>query len=134
MPSVRSYKALSTPAPLLLAGMRIFIVLAAVCGVTSFNVGAPPVRTMRLRPASSSPSMQFFNPKKDGKKGAGEFFDDEKDTTGAVDGYTPNFAENGEVDLANVGGSVYLAFVPFLLFFFAYSSGLFSFGYSQGNF
>ena len=28
----------------------------------------------------------------------------------------------------------YLAFVPFLLFFIAYSTGAFSFGYENGNF
>ena len=43
------------------------------------------------------------------------------------------FGEGGQ-DLANQGLGVYLAFVPFLLFFFAYSTGAFSFGYDTGNF
>jgi hypothetical protein len=49
----------------------------------------------------------------------------------------PNLAENGGetgVDLATQGAGLYAAFIPFLLFFFAYTNGLFSFGYEKGNF
>ncbi|KAL3920815.1 MAG: hypothetical protein SGPRY_005119 [Prymnesium sp.] len=90
-----------------------------------------PLRLASVSGVRAAVTAQFFDPKKGKKR---EFFDDEKDTTGGIDGYNPQFADNGEVDLANVGGSVYLAFVPFLLFFLAYASGLFNFGYSKGNF
>ena len=46
----------------------------------------------------------------------------------------PDVAENGEVDLAAIGQEYYVAFIPFLLFCFAYSNGVFSFGYENGNF
>jgi len=49
----------------------------------------------------------------------------------------PNFSENGGedgVDLATEGAGLYVAFIPFLLFFLAYTNGLFSFGYEKGNF
>ena len=108
--------------------MRAFLVVLAACAAAGFNTGAAPLRSA-LAPRAAIPSMQFFNPKKDGR----DVYDDEVDTTGNR-GYQPNFVENGEVDLANVGGELYLAFVPFLLFFFAYASGAFNFGYSQGNF
>ena len=46
----------------------------------------------------------------------------------------PDVAENGEVALAAIGQEYYVAFIPFLLFYFAYSNGVFSFGYENGNF
>ena len=113
--------------------MRAFLLLVAACGVAGFNTGVTP-RAALVRPRVAAPTMQFFNPKKDvrKKKDGTPFYDDEKPI--ANRNYNPDYAENGEVDLANVGGELYLAFVPFLLFFFAYSFGLFNFGYSNGNF
>lgn len=43
------------------------------------------------------------------------------------------FAPDGS-DLANLGGGLYAALLPFLLLVIAYSTGLFSFGYENGNF
>jgi len=85
--------------------------------------------------------MQFFGKKKEPepvekappKRKGGFFYDDEIDTV-TQEPWQPTYAENGEVDLAAVGGVYYLAFIPFLLLFIAYSSGLFSFGYAKGNF
>ena len=72
-------------------------------------------------------------PASKGKRGGGNFFDDEYDSRGQKN-WEPNVVENGEVDLAAVGGEYYLALVPFLAFCFAYANGIFSFGYSNGNF
>ena len=92
---------------------------------------------------SATPAMQFFNPKKDAAppkpakrgrgRGGGDFFDDERDTV-SRDAWTPDYAENGEVDLANVGGVYYLAFIPFLLFALAYLFGAIGSPYGRGNF
>ena len=91
---------------------------------------------------AAAPAMQFFNPKKDGAKPGGpkragrrggDFYDDEVDTV-TQEPWQPKFVENGEVDLANVGGEYYIFFIPVLLLFIAYSTGLFSFGYTNGNF
>jgi len=75
-----------------------------------------------------------------GRGGGGDFFDDEKDTTQKplwqwnqqekdeeFGGYRSaqeqaGFAANGE-DLSTVGGIVYVAFIPFLLFFLVYVFG-----------
>lgn len=55
--------------------------------------------------------------------------EDGKMTYAEASGFTPDGR-----DLANEGLSLYAAFIPFLLFFFAYSTGAFSFGYDTGNF
>uniref|UniRef100_A0A7S4C2F6 Uncharacterized protein n=1 Tax=Chrysotila carterae TaxID=13221 RepID=A0A7S4C2F6_CHRCT len=98
-----------------------------------------------LRPAvglsrAAAPSMQFWKksadeekPSKPTKKASGNFYDDEADTVSRGSSKL-EVAENGEVDLAAVGGIYYLAFIPFLLFIAAFASGLFSFGYEKGNF
>lgn len=101
-----------------------------------FNVVAP--RTVLVNARANAPTMQFFNPKdvktkQPKKRRGGMIYDDEVDTV-SRGVWSPDTAENGEVDLANVGGVYYLAFIPFLLFFLAYSSGIFSFGYDKGNF
>jgi len=82
---------------------------------------------------------------------SGAFYDDEQDTTYNKDRAWDPFAaekraanfrsdveaagfnDDGE-DLANTGGGIYVALIPFLAFVIAYSSGLFSFGYDKGNF
>merc|ERR1712113_725110 len=83
--------------------------------------GAPLTPISRVR--ASAPSMQLFGKKKKEeppasvpkKRGGGGFFyDDEIDTVTQAP-WEPTYAENGEVDLANVGGVYYLAFIPFLL-------------------
>merc|ERR1712113_403317 len=90
--------------------------------------GAPLTPICRAR--LSAPSMQLFGKKKKEeppasvpkKRGGGGFFyDDEIDTVTQAP-WEPTYAEHGEVDLANVGGVYYLAFIPFLLLFIAYST------------
>lgn len=106
--------------------MRAFLVILAACAVSGFNAGAAP-RTALVRPRAASPTMQFFN-----KKKGGDVYDDEGLTYD--NSYDPQYAENGEVDLANVGGVLYLAFVPFLLFIGAYAfGGVNFFGYGNGG-
>ncbi len=129
------------------------LLLAAATGAAAFSQpGRVPVSMQR----AASPAMQFQNPFGNlGKKPGGDapkspapaskaawqrrnlgsgFYDDEKDTV-SQDEWKPDFADNGEVDLANVGTQYYLAFIPFLLFVALFSSGGFSFGYSSsGNF
>lgn len=113
------------------------------------------------RRTMSSPAMQFFGKKKEpaappppekpaspfakftsiGKKGAPKprknlnaFYDDEKDTVGDQP-WNPNVVEQSEDnDLATQGAGLYVAFLPFLLFVIAFSTGGFSFGYDKGNF
>ena len=88
--------------------------------------------------------MQFKNPfaKDDSApakpakraRGGGAFFDDSQDGyRNAPRNYDMDAAENGEVDLANVGGVYYLAFIPFLLFAFSYLGGAMSSPYSKGG-
>ena len=100
----------------------------------------------RHTPRTTMQLGNFFNNKQDSnskkdtrtknksktRTGAG-FYDDEIDTVSRQP-WTPEFVENGQVDLANVGGVYYLAFIPFLLFVAAFSTGGFSFGYQNGNF
>lgn len=113
------------------------VLIFSVACASAFHVMVPNSAVAMKRVV---PSMQFFNPKKDSVKPKpetkvrrGMIYDDEEDTV-SRDYYKPNFVENGEVDLANIGGPLYLAFIPFLLIVIAYSTGIFSFGYNQGNF
>jgi hypothetical protein len=80
----------------------------------------------------------------------GSFYDDEVDSTptpfgwwnpdtGAEDELDEEAMQNlgfaaGGRDLATDGLYIYAAFIPFLLFAFAYFNGAFSFGYSNGNY
>jgi hypothetical protein len=119
----------------------ILYTLCASCSAFQLQPAQVPGRSVAIR--TGAPAMQFFGKKKEAdepaakpgmkKRRSSEFYDDEIDTVSRGP-WTPNFAENGEVDLANVGGVYYLAFVPFLLFVLAFSTGGFSFGYSNGNF
>ena len=90
------------------------------------NVHVRPA-ALSLRSAAS-PTMQFWKkdsgaaPKQQQRR-SGEFFDDEYDSYNTQP-WSPDFAENGEVDLANVGGVYYLALVPFVLFFLSYAFGM----------
>ena len=114
---------------------------ALLCGADAFSmVGARPALAVnRAAPVD----MQFFNPKKDAappkdakksKRGGGrDFYDDEK-TSYNTNLWQPNFVENGEEDLATVGGVYYLAFVPFLLFGISYLFGAIGSPYGKGNF
>lgn len=121
--------------------MRAFLLVLVVYGVSSFQIGAAPQRASLMLPRTASPTL-FFNRKqeeeapvqKNKKRSLNAFYDDEINTVSDPDRYNPDYVDNGEVDLANVGGAVYLAFVPFLLLILASASGLFSFGYSNGNF
>jgi len=73
------------------------------------------------------------------------FFDDERDTVSKPawrapvvsddmsDAERAGFGEGGR-DLSEVGSELYYAFIPFILFGIAYSNGIFSFGYENGNF
>jgi len=82
----------------------------------------------------TAPTMQFGGRKpgaKPKKRGGSSFYDDENDTV-TQDQWQPSFVENGDVDLANVGGIYYVALLPFLFFFVAYVSGAFNFGYGKG--
>ena len=75
----------------------------------------------------------------------GSFFDDERDTVSKpmwkpptinddmTDAERSGFTADGR-DLAAAGSEIYYAIVPFLLFAFLYSNGVFSFGYENGNF
>merc|ERR1719258_512421 len=81
----------------------------------------------------------------------GSFYDDERDTVskplwdfnrdankevnlgGMTDAERSGFTADGR-DLASAGSEIYFAFIPFLLLAFAYSNGIFSFGYADGNF
>lgn len=123
--------------------LRLTCLALALAASSAFTA---PGATQLVAPAqrTAAPTMQFFNPKKDartpapppakrGRRGSNEFFDDERDTV-SRDEWTPDFAENGEVDLANVGGVYYLAFVPFLLFAISYLFGAVGSPYSRGNF
>ena len=81
-----------------------------------------------------APTMQFGGRKpgaKPKKRGGSSFYDDENDTV-TQEQWQPSFVENGDVDLANVGGIYYVALLPFLFFFVAYVSGAFNFGYGKG--
>ena len=103
--------------PALLRGAR------AGAPVMQFNFG----KKKEEPPAKKSKSGGF-------KFGGSGFFDDEVDTVTRPE-YVPNFVEQSEEnDLATEGLVYYAAFIPILLFFFAYSNGIFSFGYSKGNF
>merc|ERR1711920_3625 len=133
----------SPPAPdrstakMLLASRALLLMCASCAALQLPNAPRTPMSCAR----ASAPSMQLFGkkkkepeaPTKASNRRSGFFYDDEVDTV-TQQPWEPNFAENGEVDLANVGGVYYLAFVPFLLLFIAYSSGIFSFGYAKGNF
>ena len=82
-------------------------------------------------PAPKAAPKRAFARKKDGM-----IYDDEVDTVSRAP-WSPTFVDNGGEDgedLAMVGGVYYLAFIPFLLFVLAFSTGAFSFGYSKGNF
>ena len=108
------------------------LVLALAAGASAFTPPAPSERPLSRR-AVINPAMQFdFLKKKDapaaappkkgrGKKG-GDFFDDERDTTNQQV-WNPQYADNGERDLATEGGIYYVAFVPFLLFGLGYLFG-----------
>ena len=75
----------------------------------------------------------------------GSFFDDERDPVSKpmwkpptqdddmTDAERSGFTQDGR-DLAAAGSEIYYAIVPFLLLAFAYSNGIFSFGYENGNF
>ena len=81
----------------------------------------------------------------------GSFYDDERDTVSKPlwdfnrdankevnlsdmsDAERSGFTADGR-DLASAGSEIYFAFIPFLLLAFAYSNGIFSFGYADGNF
>jgi hypothetical protein len=113
--------------------------MALAFGTLGFTVpsGAPGSICRRC----ASPTMQFFNPKKDaappkpsgrGGRRGGDFFDDERDTV-SREPWMPEFVENGEEDLATVGGVYYLALVPFVLFFISYVAGGISGPYSSGG-
>lgn len=133
--------------------MRVGLLILAMFGSTeAFAVASSRAALQQAR--SSTPAMQFFNPKKDGadaikKRQSREFYDDEKDTTAkpmwnalqeekrANRGYrspqeAAGFGENGE-DLANTGGALYLATVPFLLFAISYIFGGIGSPYSSGG-
>ena len=120
--------------------MRAALVLALASVAAGFSMQQPVVRRPALAVRQSAPVMGW-NPfgKKPAladeinKKKGGTVYDDEVDTRGLKQ-WDPDVAENGEVDLAAIGQEYYVAFIPFLLFCFAYSNGVFSFGYENGNF
>lgn len=77
----------------------------------------------------------------------GSFFDDERDTVSKPMWKPPTVGEDDNMtdaersgftadgrDLAAAGSEIYYALVPFLVLAFAYSNGIFSFGYENGNF
>ena len=76
----------------------------------------------------------------------GAFYDDERDTVSRPAWKPPTFGEDDMTDaersgftadgrdLAAAGSEIYYAVIPFLLFAFLYSNGIFSFGYDNGNF
>ena len=116
--------------------MKLGVIALALSGADAFAMAParPAVQVQR----SATPSMQFFNPKKDPPRDAkgrpkGEFFDDEFDSRGNKV-WQPDFADNGERDLATEGAGLYVAFVPFLLFALAYLGGAVGSPYGKGNF
>ena len=133
--------------------LRLICLLCACAGSVALQAGAP-ARPAITR-AAAAPIMQFRNsfakkeeeppapaPKRGSTRGGRSgknFYDDEQDTVSRPD-WIPNFVEQGEnedgqiVDLATEGAGLYVAFIPFLLLWFAYTNGVFSFGYANGNF
>ena len=112
------------------------LALGLLAGADAFAVApARPAAVQELRGAAVQ--MQFFNPKKDAAKPKGgpkgSFYDNEFDSRGNKV-WSPDFAENGERDLATEGAGLYVAFVPFLLFGLAYLAGFVGSPYSKGNF
>ncbi len=85
------------------ATLLVLTVLAASASAFSAGHVRLPVASARC----VAPTMQFWkkdsqaSPKAGGR--SGEFYDDEYDTV-SREPWMPEYAENGEVDLANVGG------------------------------
>merc|ERR1719203_98869 len=127
--------------------MQIHFVFLMIVGLFTPCTGLQLHSQLQPRMVGRAPGPAMFWGKKDsepkpppksvpkGKGGAfqGGIYDDEVDTVSRPP-WQPQYAENGEVDLAAVGGIYYVAFIPFLLFFFAYANGIFTFGYKNGNF
>jgi len=80
------------------------------------------------------------------RSAGGDFYDDEKDSFASRLAFwnadedaalssveRSGFSESGK-DLATDGLLLYAFFIPFLIAFFGYTSGVFSFGYKTGNF
>jgi len=123
-------------------------------GAGKQEAGVP--RGWKKVPSESRPGQFSYLNLKTGQKydrlpKSGAFYDDEQDTTYSKDANWDPFAfekrasnfrsdveaagfnDDGE-DLANTGGGIYVALLPFLALVIAYSTGLFSFGYEKGNF
>lgn len=112
--------------------LRSLIALVALSHAAAWQL--PGVSLAPCGRRVTAPTMQFGGRKpgaKPKKRGGSSFYDDENDTV-SQEQWQPNFVENGDVDLANVGGVYYVALIPFLLFFVAYVSGAFNFGYGKG--
>jgi hypothetical protein len=117
--------------------MKLGVIALALSGADAFAVASARPAAVQVH-RSAAPSMQFFNPKKNPARDAkgkpkGEFFDDEFDSRGNKV-WQPDFADNGERDLATEGAGLYVAFIPFLLFALAYLGGAVGSPYSKGNF
>lgn len=110
------------------------LVLGLLSSAAAFTAGPARPAALQIQRGSAA-QMQFFNPKKDGAKPKRNqaFYDDEYDSRGNKV-WQPDFAENGERDLATEGAGLYVAFVPFLLFGIAYLFGAVGSPYSNGNF
>eukprot|EP00310_Coccolithus_braarudii_P012368 CAMPEP_0183348840 /NCGR_PEP_ID=MMETSP0164_2-20130417/13220_1 /TAXON_ID=221442 /ORGANISM="Coccolithus pelagicus ssp braarudi, Strain PLY182g" /LENGTH=140 /DNA_ID=CAMNT_0025520487 /DNA_START=91 /DNA_END=514 /DNA_ORIENTATION=+ len=99
---------------------RVLVFMCASC--TALQLQSMP-RVPLCQARSSAPAMQFFGKKKEPepvekappKRKGGFFYDDEIDTV-TQEPWQPTYAENGEVDLAAVGGVFTLLLSPSCFF------------------
>ena len=134
--------------------MKLALLACLLCSALGFTSPrlAPARATRALAPATMQfgkflgGNKQFTSSNADERKKRSDFYDDERDTVSKPAWKPPSFGEDDMTDaersgftadgrdLAAAGSEIYYAVIPFLLFAFLYSNGIFSFGYDNGNF